>query len=130
MAELLGLAVGTKNDGRENYGRGRRAQRSRGAAYNKAVSICRVASGMPSAPVPRAAHEAIEVRILRFPAQFALDFFRTGPKYRRVAGAARRFWPGNRMAGHFANRVDHFAHAEALPISQVVDELGFFLQRF
>src|SRR6267154_6422064 len=101
-----------------------------GAAYNKSIPICRVAIGMRSAPVPRAAHDAIEVCILRFPAQFALDFFGTGHKYSRIAGTARRFWRGNRMAGNFANRVDRFAHAEALPISQVVDELSFFLQRF
>jgi len=34
------------------------------------------------------------------------------------------------MAGNLANRVDHFAHAETSPISQVVDQAGFFLQPF
>src|SRR5882762_9241692 len=111
MAELLELALGTKNAGRENYVRGLRAHRSRGATYNQSISICRVAIGARSAPVPRAAHDAIEVCILRFPAQFALDFFRTGHKYGRIAGATRRFWRGDRMAGNFANRLDHFAHA-------------------
>src|SRR5712671_336755 len=130
MAGWLELALGTKNGRRENYVRDLRAQPSRDTAYNKSISICRVAIGMRSAPVPRAAHDAIEVCILRLPTQFALDLFRTGHKYRRIAGAPRRFWRGNRMAGNLANRVDHFAHAEALPISQVVDELGFFLQRF
>src|SRR5258708_39193923 len=110
MAELLGLAVGTKNDGRENYVRDLRAQRSRGAAYNKSISICRVAIGMRSAPVPRAAHDAIEDYILRFPTQFALDFFGTGHKYSRIAGAARRFRRGIRMAANFASGVAHSAH--------------------
>src|SRR5712672_301539 len=89
VAVVVNLLLGEICSGASKVCPGLRAPGSRSAAHNKSISICRVAIGMRSAPVPRAAHDANEACILRFPAQFALDFFRTGHKYSRIAGPAR-----------------------------------------
>jgi hypothetical protein len=45
-------------------------------------------------------------------------------------GAARRFDCWNRMSGNLSRDFDHLAHAEALPVAQVVDQRTGMFDRF
>src|ERR1700693_5320060 len=98
-------------------------------AARKSIFL-RVAVGMGPAPVPGAADDAFQIRKSRTPAKFFFNFLRTGDKHRGIACAARRFDRWNRMASHAANRLDHFAHAEAAPVSEVVNEALLLFQCF
>src|SRR6516225_3395552 len=80
-------------------------------------------------PLPGALHNALEIAIARLPAELLLDFFRTRHQHRRIARAPRRYSRRYRMAGHAADRLNHFTHAEALAVAQVVNEAVFFLER-
>src|SRR5689334_9995684 len=71
--------------------------------------VRRVAVGVRLAPIPGAADDAFQVRILRLPAELTLDFFGAGDQHRGIARPARRFFGGNGMAGNAANGFDHFA---------------------
>src|ERR1700749_3668521 len=80
-------------------------------------------------PIPGAANDVFESRVLSLPFQFAFNFFGARNKNRRVAGTARHFFRWNRMPRDFACSLDDFADAEAAAIAQVVDEFVLFAER-
>src|SRR5215467_6147805 len=92
--------------------------------------VRRVSFGMRFAPFPGAAHNAFQVRKPGLPAQFLFDFLRARHQHRGIAGAAWRLLGGNRLSGYPTHRLDDLTHAETLPVTEVVDETVFFLERF
>src|SRR6266498_4617282 len=80
----------------------------------------RIPARMPAVPFPCAADDLLEPRILWLPAELGANLFRRGDQHRRVAGAARADFVGNRMPGDGARRLDHLKVREAAAVAEVI----------
>src|SRR5262249_2689097 len=86
-----------------------------GLAMAPTMRVISVSSGsvtvrMQAVPLPRRAHDGVEIGVLRLPVQLGLGFVRGGKQDRRIARPAGRERPRDRPAGDPADSVDHLPH--------------------
>src|SRR5215212_2360232 len=88
---------------------------------------------MRPVPVPRRAHDRLEVAVARRPVQFALRLLRSRVEHRRVARPPRAECPWHWPAGDAMYGVDHLAHRMRMAGTEIVGArfagFGYCLER-
>src|SRR3990172_2227433 len=74
-----------------------------------------------SMPIPRARNDLLQVRMRGLPTKVAHDLLRRSHQPRGITGSARGFDCQDLVPGYSTRRLDHLAHGEAVPASDIVD---------
>jgi hypothetical protein len=73
-------------------------------------------------PSPRTGNDLIEFAKLGLPPKFGLDLLGAGYENSRISRTALTLLHSYGTARNSPHRVDDFAHGEALPAAEVIDE--------